>query len=276
LRATPSANRCALTLADCHPICSRDGHFFNCSISLNDCIPNPDGGEPFVYSGAITVDCATCPGTIGRRPNGLACGTARSSGGANAVGTYFAAIARLEAASVAAFCHLEKDLAEHGAPEELIALARRSARDEARHARVTTRIAKRFGAEPVRPKIARRRSRSLESVVRENVVEGCVRETFGALLATVQAARAADPETRRELARIAEDETDHAALSWAIAEWGLAKLDRAARKRIERARVRATRELEAENARELDPAILRAAGLPTAPQRVAFVRMLAA
>jgi hypothetical protein len=141
---------------------------------------------------------------------------------------------------------------------------------------VTTRLAKRFGATPPRPKVARRQSRSLEAIVRENVVEGCVRETFGALLATWQATRAADAETRRELARIAEDETDHAALSWAIAEWGLARLDDAAKKRIERARRSAIVELERENAKELDANVACIAGIPSAAQRVAFARHLAA
>jgi hypothetical protein len=67
------------------------------------------------------------------------------------------------------------------------------------------------------------------------VVEGCARETFGALVATWQATHVTDAETSRTLATIAEDETRHAALSWAIARWSLTRLDSGARARLERA-----------------------------------------
>jgi len=53
----------------------------------------------------------------------------------------------------------------------------------------------------------------------EIAVEGCVRETFGALEATFQAKNANDPQIRRVMRRIAEDETRHAALAWRVAAW---------------------------------------------------------
>lgn len=54
---------------------------------------------------------------------------------------------------------------------------------------------------------------NLEALALENAVEGCVRETFGALCGGYQAARAADPVVRRTLAQITRDETTHALVS---------------------------------------------------------------
>jgi len=50
---------------------------------------------------------------------------------------------------------------------------------------------------------------------------------------------------RRLFARIAADETRHAALSWMIAQWIEPRLDARARRRVEAARSRATRTLRA-------------------------------
>ena len=69
----------------------------------------------------------------------------------------------------------------------------------------------------VRPSgVARTRSRAPRrpvEIARENAEEGCVRETFGALLAAHQAAYACDPEVREVMTRIAGDELRHAALA---------------------------------------------------------------
>jgi hypothetical protein len=77
-------------------------------------------------------------------------------------------------------------------------------------------------------------------------VEGCVRETFGALVAHYQSSRARDPELRAALARIARDETRHAALSWALHAWLDRRLDRAARERVKAAKQAAAAQLYAE------------------------------
>jgi hypothetical protein len=58
-------------------------------------------------------------------------------------------------------------------------------------------------------------ARSLEELAVENAVEGCVRETYGALTAIWQARTAKDPSVAAAVRRIARDETRHAALSWA-------------------------------------------------------------
>src|SRR6185503_14191984 len=53
------------------------------------------------------------------------------------------------------------------------------------------------------------------------VHEGCVGETLAAALASERSERASDPFLRRALAKIAEDETRHAALAWRTVAWAI-------------------------------------------------------
>ena len=207
-----------------------------------------DGCENDAYAppanGSFSFRCADCLGGGGRRPNGLAAPARAES--PSAVAAYFALLAHEEAASVHAFARLHAELREHGAPDDLVAGAARSITDETRHARVMARQARRRGARHVAvPRVRRQRARSLESLARENAVEGCVRETYGALLLCWQAEHAAEPELRRVFARIAADETRHAALSWEVAQWAEHQLDARARARVASARRRALRTLSA-------------------------------
>jgi hypothetical protein len=190
----------------------------------------------------IVVWCDTCL-MGGRRPPGLR--RARRSRG-SAVGRYFAGMARLEAASVTAFEVLATELAALGAPTRLTSAARRSARDEVRHARAMTRLAGRFGVRVRPPRVGPRRWGSLAKLARDNASEGCVRETFAALVATWQAQHATDPEIARVMKRVAADETRHAALSHEIDRWALSRLGPAERRRHERARANAISTLRAE------------------------------
>jgi hypothetical protein len=224
-------------------------------------------------NGSLTFDCFDCFGGSGRRPSGLLPPRAGRAGSGRAradsaaaisatarpatarpeergdVGSYFARMAYGEAASVHAFANLEADLARWGAPAELVAAAARAARDEVRHARLMERRARACGGtvEVVSPRVRRRSSRSsarsLESIARENAVEGCIHETFGALQLRWQASHARDAADRGLFARIAADETRHAALSWLIAQWAEPLLDARARKRVAAARSRAARAL---------------------------------
>ena len=221
-----------------------------------------------------TLFCNYAPCATGRRPPGLAPSSAR---GADPVARFLAATAHLEAASVVAFDRLAGELAAHGAPETLVRAARRSAREEVRHARVTGRLAERAGAcpEPVTV-TAEAAPRTLEAIAADNAVEGCVRETFGAVVAKRQAEAAGDPEVRRAMETIARDETRHAQLSWERSRWLDGRLDAAARRRVRRERDRAVEGLLRELAAEPHPSLTGDLGLPTASQALAAARDLRA
>jgi hypothetical protein len=152
---------------------------------------------------------------------------------------WLARAAHLEAASVEAFRRLRVDLAAYGAPRRLLRGCSRSAADERRHARLAGALARRRGAEPPQVAIAPYVPRALEAIALENAVEGCVNETFGALLATWRASQSRDADVRHLSRRIAGDETRHAALSWGIHGWLMPRLTPAARRRITTARQRA-------------------------------------
>jgi hypothetical protein len=210
---------------------------------------------------ATTVSVLCQPGcAVGRRPAGLAESPLCDS---RAAGSYFAETAHLEAASVTAFRILRDELRASGAPKKLVHAAARAARDEIRHARSTGALARRFGGTARRPSIARPALRSIEAMAIENAIEGCVRETFGALLATHQAARARDPVVRATMMRIARDETQHAALSWRVASFLSTKLDRTARQNVAQAKRAAASELLSSLQNEPEVTFAELAGLPS-------------
>jgi rubrerythrin len=266
---------CVLDLSSCVDLCTGVAFpFLSCEVANG--FGCDDDAEAFVGAdGApIVVECDKC--TIsGRRPAGFT--RPPRIRATDALGQFFAGASHLEAASVVAFEGLAEELRRLGAPAELVRAARRSARDEVRHARVTARIARRHGAEPPALRVgARRGSRSLAAIAVENAVEGCVRETFGALVAAWQAAHAGDPRIARTMARIAADETRHAALAWAIAGWMEPRLDARSRQAVLAARRRAVRTLLREVTSPSPSVLVVRAGLPAAPHARAMVEELQA
>ena len=238
-----------LPMAVCNEICGSAASILGCSVNA-------------VTSATLSVLCQ--PGcAVGRRPAGLgelgACD-------ARAAGSYFSEIAHLEAASVTAFRILRDELRAQGAPKKLVRAAGRAARDEIRHTRATGALARRYGATPRVPQIAPAKARSLEAMALENAIEGCVRETYGALLATRQAKLATDPVVRAAMMRIARDETRHASLSWSVGRWLEARLAPSAKRNIERAKRAAADELLSSLANENEVSFAALAGLPSPAQ----------
>jgi hypothetical protein len=256
--AVPDASTMAIPPAECRSLCG--------SPTANACYTVEAAG------GSTVLACA-CGIATGRRPRGFRVG--RAPRRASEVGRYLATAARLEAASVDAFRILRDELVEHGAPSSLVEQAERAARDEVKHARVMGALARRHGATARRTPKARRTVRSIEAIALENAVEGCVRETFGALTATFQASRAADPRIRAAMKRIAIDETRHASLGWAVAKWAEGRLAPQARARVEAARTAAVAELASELQHDPSQGLRDTAGLPDARQAAQMVNALA-
>lgn len=259
---------CSFSLNDCQKLCPLSGAYV-CNAIKSSC---DDAGVAH-FEGPFNVACEFCPSNIGRRPEGLT--LPEGPRGLNALGDHFARMSELEAASVTAFARLTHELELHGAPRGLIQKSERARRDEIRHARVTRRLALRFGARPARGRIPPKAPRPLEQVAIENAVEGCVRETFGALMAHFQAVRASDPAVRRALLRIALDETRHAALGWEVNDWAESRLGAVRGRRLRDRAVQALAVLEAEIA-EPAPDLATLAGIPPAREQRRLLRALAA
>jgi len=209
---------------------------------------------------------------VGRRPFGLIAAAPCAS--PSALGRYLADAARLEAASIAAFRRLRRELRLHGAPRRLLAASQRAARDEVRHARVVGALARSCGATPAAARIAPLPLRDLEAIAVENATEGCVRETYGALVGQWQARFARQPAVRAAYARIADDELRHAALAWRVAAWADTRLSAKAKTRVRKAREAAVEELLKELAAEPDRELMQLAGVPAAAPAVALAEQL--
>jgi hypothetical protein len=231
-----------------------------CGANASQCNIQPgDGG--------YVLGCVT--GCMGRVPEGLAVRRRRED---DPTARWLAEVAYLEAASVDAFAILSRELSAHGAPTRLVCAARRAERDERRHARVMGRLARRAGARSEAPRVKRGVVRSLERLALENAVEGCVRETYGALLAQWQTHSAADAHMRDAMKAIAADETRHAELAWAVARWAEPRLLREERRRVHRARREAWRALETQLTRSQPRELQRIVGLPMPNLAVRMMR----
>jgi len=224
----------------------------------------PDGTIEVIQTELIETGDPNC--NVGRLPPGLCRPTRRVRRRRHPVGAFFSGIATLEAASVPAFAQLGRELRVHGAPTEMVAAARRAQHDEVRHAQQVRRLAQRYGARPLAPRVSPTAPRRLVDVARDNLAEGCIRETFGALVAHVQARQARDPVVRRALGQIAVDETRHAALSWELAHWLDARMTSAERRQVAHGRAETVERMQAELTGGYAESVHTMAGLPQPDQ----------
>ncbi len=232
-------------------------------------------GPPYCYrsvvSGTDTLHCQTpCPG--GRRPEGF---VDAASPEPESAGRWFARLAALESGSVSAFERMVDELTLHRAPADLVERAREAVVDERRHTELTADLARTFGHEPSLSTAEPMSPRSLDAVALDNAVEGCVRETYGALVATWQAAHARDPRVAAAMGVIAEDETRHAALSWALHAWARERLDADQRAAVERAMRDAVSDLRRELDGDVGDELVAATGMPDRAQQGALLDGLA-
>jgi hypothetical protein len=164
---------------------------------------------------------------------------------------WFAEQAYLERASIAAFEELATWLADREAPAELVVRCRAAAADEVVHAQLMSVHAERGGHE-VPLAIAEPGSHDLLAIALHNAVEGCVRESFGALLGAHQARTCENAELRELFARIADDELRHGQLAWDLHAYLCGQLDADGRAQVEAAQLAALDELAGATARNAE------------------------
>jgi hypothetical protein len=259
--------RCEADASDCGALCAQIVSMPQ-AVHVKQCerIAFDGGGL-----GVRVVYMHPCVG--GRAPAGFL--PAASAGAPDPLGRWLATCAQLEAASIDAFDILAAELSAHHGPPPLIEAARAAATDERRHAEVMSRLAARHGAAAAPVRIARGAIRDIESIARENAVEGCARETYGALLAWRQAQASTDPEIRAAMAGLAGDEARHAALAWTVDAWIAERLTGPARRRVREARHEAYQRLLAETQETMaSSALVRAAGLPDQDEAARMVTAL--
>jgi hypothetical protein len=185
--------------------------------------------------------------------------------------SWLGSLAQTERASVPAFARLRRELRSLGAPHSLLRACSRARRDEVRHARMMESIARSAGCDVHAPIVGSLDTRDIVAIAIENVAEGCVRETYGALLATWQSRFAREPHFRQAMKRIAREETRHAALAHRIDDWLRARLDSVGRAAVDAARRHALRELRGSLSFEPDTVSANDFGFPSAMQAHALL-----
>jgi hypothetical protein len=258
--ATPGAPTTDECKVLCLPADAGVGTFVSCWLS------SPTSGP------SQTVNCTSC--AVGRKPADLRDETPCDVADADVVAGALAEMARIEAASVHAFRRLGGALVRMGAPSSLRARVRSAARDEIRHARIVSRLARARGGRIRRVTLDRSApSPSTFDLALENAVEGCVRETLGVAYLAHQRAHAEDASLRAMADELYEEELAHAALSWDLIEVLEGSLDDAQRAQLRQAQERALTEVVDEAAR-MNETVRRAFGLPTGRTVSRLVRHL--
>ncbi len=248
-----------LSSSDCEALCQDRSGVYSVS-AVHGCSvpafhePTPGaagaaggGGELPVSDPLVVVKCDETYRSMceGRRHATWTHG-ARGTG-ASALGRWFAEASSAEQGSVHSFLALQKELHGFAAPAKLVTRAMQAAADEVRHARAMRRLAERHGGTPVNiPMREQTRARTLLEFAIENATEGCVFESYAAMVASHQAACSTDPVVRAALAEIARDEIQHGQLAWDIHVWCLSRLTADEVRRVDRAMRRALRRLAAE------------------------------
>ncbi|MGH7297352.1 MAG: hypothetical protein ACRELB_20610 [Polyangiaceae bacterium] len=74
-------------------------------------------------------------------------------------------------------------------------------------------------------------------------MEGCIRETYGAVIGLVEARLSSDAAVRRAMESVGADECRHAELAWAVGEWLTPRLTAAEKAEVESAMRAAVAEL---------------------------------
>lgn len=245
------------------------------SLNFIDCKIEGDNQS----TGGVDATCSTAQRVCrvaGRRPDGLAQPeplihvSAKSKW--HTVGGFFAQLAYLEEAAVTAFSHLAMELEAHNAPEALCAIAREGIREEIEHTQMMKALAARYGVTDLpKVQVAPFKLRPLSEIAYDNAREGCVRETFGSVLAFWQSQMAEDEAVRCVMQRVAEEESQHAALSWAIDEWAQPLLSREEQSQCAKLKETSLAALRNELAEPVAPELITYAGFPPPAVSVAML-----
>lgn len=190
------------------------------------------------------------------------------------VGRYFARLAECETASVVAYRRFAAELLLHGAPPELVAEAQQAERQVVQHAHMAQELAERFGVEPITPLFGELAPRGLMLAAIDNAVEGCIRQTYGALVVSFQAKAARDLVIRNGMISVAPEKRHHAALSWRAGIWFERKLSEDDVGRLRRAEQEELAALGRELDAGLSPFETSLLGLPVKAKAVAMLERL--
>ena len=221
----------------CEEVCKQVS--FRSQVIMDTCaltLPDPAthvGAKPghITCTGKGVVICE------GRRPLGhrevpLPVGDGHCNGAT--IAATIAAMAHLERASVVAFEQLATQLDQLGAPEDLAQRCLAAAADERRHDWALTAIAEELGA--IVPAAEQTElPDDLFTIALHNAVEGCVHESWAAVLAQHRADSSDNPRLAETFSTIARDEARHGQLAWDLHAFFMTRLSEQEQVTVQRA-----------------------------------------
>jgi hypothetical protein len=191
-----------------------------CYVILGDC----PVGRPFTVAGvartAPIVDGSGWSRRMSPDRSGLDATTLA------ALADFWSAEARTEHASIASFSRFVLELLAVGAPADLVAGAQAALADEIEHARIALGLASAYAGRELRPSRLDVRgalddSADPAAIAASVASEGCIAETIAALLVAAARDQTSDPAVKAALAKIADEEMEHALLAWRFVRWAL-------------------------------------------------------
>lgn len=192
-------------------------------------------GRPFVVAGAerLAELCERSDWAAQDTPRAQASAPERA-----ALAAAWAEQALFEHASVASFSRFILQLLSCGAPARLLAAAQVALGEEIEHARLFFAFASGYAGRPVGPATlathdALAGGEDFDEIVLCTVREGCIAETISAWHVALAAQAVRDPAMAAALARVAEQELEHAALAWRFLAWALPRAGEPLRGRID-------------------------------------------
>ena len=200
----------SLTSTGCFSLCTQANLAVNsygaeCYSSCEDLGINADGtyGLQCGYYNECVVE--------GR---GSACVEKETSAqGSNIIGAWFARAAHAEHASVFAFAQLHRELSNLGASHELLSKIADAIREEASHTKMMKDFAKANKGNLKEIQEHPIGSRSIWEIAVENLLEGCINESYAALQALYQSRHAQTDQLKGLFLTIAQDECKHAEIA---------------------------------------------------------------
>jgi hypothetical protein len=226
LRSEFNYNYCVEDILSVDELVSHDGQICCYNVTFDPDLASPCDGRPLREGERMIV----APARRGR--NGWTLGIARpdvvalSPEQRAALAELWTTAAQAEHASIASFSRGALDLLACGAPATLVAAVQKAALDEVHHAALCFDLASAYAGAPIGPGplplgMLAMAGRDLATIAAETARDGCINETFAALLASERLVHAKDPAVRAALSTIAEDEMQHALLAWQTVRWAL-------------------------------------------------------
>ena len=142
----------------------------------------------------------------------------------NEVIAHWKKAAQEEHASIASFSRLTMQLMALGAPPELLHASIQAQSDELSHAKACLHVVSllsgtSYGFDGMRIAGAQAQEPTLNQLLVDSILEGCINETLAAAEAAYLSKECTHSKISKVLKAIAKDEEQHAALGWKIVAW---------------------------------------------------------